>query len=439
MKNALYGKSNSELELLKCYSTSDLLRGIHSKEKINYSENGNRTQPAEKTLKLLNQKYKTVGVTRIAEISQLVDIPYPVFQAVRPNIFSHFSTGQNTGSQGKGPTKVQAQISAIMESIEAYCAEPKNISLIRGSYDFLSLQHAIIPPDSFFPFPFTEKVKRDEPLMWTQAFHVESNQEVLIPAEEVYFPFFSKDYKTKTHFPMTSNGLAAGVTYLEAINHALYEVIERYYLACREVNTERIAVDKLEPNEFLSFLNFKNKSKRLFKLDIYSIRFLKGPNLPCILVSYVKDGQGYLGFSCAPTFEMAVSRAMSEAAQSAATHKSGMREDMGEKKKRFNKFKSRMTLYEVPLPFEKTISKGKLSKIIKEKKFKTLNSEFKYLIKWLQARGFNNVCIANLTRKGIDVPVVKVVVPAMAAWFHHLDTKVLSSEASNFKLYRLKK
>ena len=61
----------------------------------------------------------------------------------------------------------------------------------------------------------------NEPLMWTRATLLAERtaamvaRDVLVPAELVYFPFLAKDYETRAVYPLSSNGLASGATYLE--------------------------------------------------------------------------------------------------------------------------------------------------------------------------------------------------------------------------------
>ena len=83
-------------------------------------------------LRRLEPVLPRIGVTRIGDISFLSPANYPVFQSCRPNVFGHACVGQNSGSQGKGPTRTQALVSCMMESIEQFCAEPRKPELVRA-------------------------------------------------------------------------------------------------------------------------------------------------------------------------------------------------------------------------------------------------------------------------------------------------------------------
>lgn len=438
MLKTVAGVKSAHLEAGACRPLEELRRHLRNSEPITYTANGNRARSAEEMLEKVMPLLPRIGVTRVAEVSQLADIPYPVFQTTRPNLHTHTRTGQNTGSQGKGPTESQALVSAIMEALEGYCAEPRNIRLIRGSYSYLRHQQILIPPTAFFHTPFATRAGHSEALMWTPAFCADQDCEVLIPAETAFFPFLLGDYSTHHHFPRTTNGLASGATYLEAVIHGIYEVIERYYVAAREVRRDEVIVEGLFRREFETFHDIERlaKEKRM-DLMLYSVRFRKGPNIPFVAAYYQKDGKTYGGFGCAPTVEIAASRALSEAAQSLATIKSGSREDLVEHHSDFmQELQMRMLFFGATFPFHATLKKRAFAQVSQEKHHRNLRDEYSYLLKWLRARGFHNTCFVNLTRVGIEIPVVMVVVPSMPCWFPHFKKTIPSTAGVQSHAFR---
>lgn len=134
-----------------------------------------------------------------------------------------------------------------METIESYSAELRNPNLIRASYNFLKDHTAIAHPAGFSHYAGIKTVSEDEPLMWTPAYSLEADAEVLIPAANVYFPFPRATLSYSPLFPSGSNGLASGATYLEAVIHALYEIIERYYTFLFE--NGKIAIEAIHDEE----------------------------------------------------------------------------------------------------------------------------------------------------------------------------------------------
>jgi hypothetical protein len=49
------------------------------------------------------------------------------------------------------------------------------------------------------------------------------------------------------------------------------------------------------------------------------------------------------------------------------------------------------------------------------RRFDDLRAEFRFLLRWLHDAGFPVAYLANLTRRGIEFPVVKAIVPGMLA------------------------
>jgi hypothetical protein len=49
------------------------------------------------------------------------------------------------------------------------------------------------------------------------------------------------------------------------------------------------------------------------------------------------------------------------------------------------------------------------------RKFRDMRDEFRFLSRWLHRSRFPFTYVANLTRRGIDFPVVKVIIPGMCS------------------------
>ncbi|MBN4059204.1 YcaO-like family protein [Endomicrobium sp. AH-315-J14] len=228
------------MELGTAYGTAPLADGLALEGRIVYRDGGNRGTDGLSLLARLEAMLPSLGITRVASISALSPHAFPVFQSTRPNIFTHASTGQNTGSQGKGRSELQAKLSCLMEELESYCGEPKNARLIRGSYSYLRHQHALIYPSLLMHNVQRKRAATSEPLMWTPAWSIEHQAELWLPAEAVFFPFFPEDYQSRSYFPCSTNGLASGASYLEATIHGLYEVIERCYIAFYELGAATV-------------------------------------------------------------------------------------------------------------------------------------------------------------------------------------------------------
>jgi ribosomal protein S12 methylthiotransferase accessory factor len=399
-------------EIDRQLSPSALREGIRKSEPVVYNSNGNRSTSPRKLKQILKRVLPRVGVKRIADISFLAATDYPVYQSCRPNVFYHTRLGQNSGSQGKGPHKTQAFFSCAMETIEGYCAEPRNPVLIRASYDFLRRHQVVLDPRIYVPSEGQAAVAADEVIMWTPAYHVEMDCEVLVPAECVFFPFLPKIYKTEAHFPSSSNGLASGSTYLEAAIHGLYEVIERHY--CHLLEEGKVKIEALHEEELgqIGIEETKAALRGEYELQLYCVEIPGIKNLPLVTCALVGNEMCFYGIGCSATVDISIDRAISEALQSQATRISGSREDI-EQQTKITGVDS--TFFgKTAQPERRTLRIAQYRRRVYDLKFKNLRDEFDFAVKWAGRLGYKNILLANLTRSSVGIPCVKVVVPEMS-------------------------
>jgi len=399
-------------ELGRPYSAAALQRGLQHREKVVYSLNGNRATSARAFLRRIERVCSLVGIRRVGDISFLSASPYPVFQSVRPNLFLHAEYGQSSGAQGKGNTPTQARISCIMEAIEGYCAEPRHAQLVRASYRFLAPQHLVLDPRKIVTLRGVEPPSVDEPIMWTPAYSVRAGAEALVPAQLVYSPFINQPYRTRSIFVSASNGLASGSTYLEAAIHALYELIERYYVHKMEAGEVRLEALFEHQVAGASMQRYLRRLGDDDELQLYSLTLKGIRNLPMIMCCLIERGSLYIGWGCSGTVDISISRAFSEALQSQAARISGAREDLHASAPVSGAVITEAEIFgRTAQPDERTLSLKALRARVHDRRFVTLAEEYAFILAWLTALGFDNVFFANLTRQGIDVPVVKALIP----------------------------
>lgn len=410
-------------ELMSQYSVGVLQAELKREQKIVYTDNGNRSESAQDFLRRIEPAAQRIGLTRVADISFLSTTAFPVFQSCRPDLFHDSSYGQNTGAQGKGSSSAQATISCIMESIEGYCCEPRVPQLMRGSFRFLSQQHPV-----YDPVRYVRRSKitptADEPIMWTPAYSTRIDSLVWVPAEAVYFPFPASFYHTRPIFLSGSNGLASGASYLDATIHGLYEVIERYYIYCMEQGLLKVeAMFEHEVSDPALQNVFAPDSDCVIQL--YCLSLPNICNLPMIRCCLITGDTFYSGWGCSSNVDISISRAISEAMQGRATHISGSREDM--MPYALNQSEGSQEQAVQPEiedddngffglsepPEDRTVHLEQLRGRVHDMQFASLNQEYEFIRQWLAKLGYENIFIANLTRHGIDIPVVKVIIPEM--------------------------
>jgi len=290
-----------------------------------------------------------------------------------------------------------------MEAIESFCGEPRNAPLVRATYRELAKSQACLLPSLLVGRRQPQRPGPDEPLMWTPMLWLEQSEEVWVPAETVFFPFLPEQFDTQRFFPSSSDGLAAGSSYLEATIHALYAKIERHYLALSGlglVDTVELSLDELD---CFPVGRWNRESSEGMPLRFWTHLIPGLKNLPMLFVSRGEWG----GMGCSANVEMSALRAISEAFQSHALGVSGSREDIGR--------------HRLPTPSTRQAAVGSAARLslaeyrreVWDVEFTDLRDELRFLLDWVHQAGFPMTLIANLTRNGVGFPVVRAVVPGM--------------------------
>ncbi len=177
-----------------------------------------RCRPPDRTLQAIGPLLGQFGITRLADITGLDVLGVPVAQAVRP------AAATVAVSQGKAATVAGALVSAAMEAIELYHAEeavpPPTMTCpaadLELGYELTSLE---MGPGSL--------VTGRTVLDWIHARGALTGRPFLVPRDLVWL---GQRTCGDWRLPMisgTSNGLGAGNTRAEAVAHACYELAER--------------------------------------------------------------------------------------------------------------------------------------------------------------------------------------------------------------------
>ncbi|MCX9084446.1 MAG: YcaO-related McrA-glycine thioamidation protein [Candidatus Methanoperedens sp.] len=299
---------------------------------VKYLEGTQRVFDPETTLANTTKLLSKIGVTRIANITDLDRVGIPVFSAIRPSA----AAGAISIYSGKGISETNARISAIMESFERCLAEQPEVSInlsgvelkterINGTYESLCESYPTLYPDALLlPQPVAELTN----LEWVMGHDIMNDVEVLVPANAVFHPY--EPQNANKLFRSNTNGLASGNTIEEAVLHGLLEVIERDELSIAEYTrnpgTEIILTES-------DGMNFKLKRKLEEAGILVKIWLLDSDiEIPTVVVALddtvLKDpALLVMGAGAHLSPEIAVSRAITEAAQSRVVQIHGARED----------------------------------------------------------------------------------------------------------------
>jgi YcaO-like protein with predicted kinase domain len=179
--------------------------------------------PAE-TLALLQPRLAELGITRVADITGLDQIGIPTVMVTRPNSRSL------SVSQGKGIDLAAAKVSGIMEALEQFHAESLELPLLLGSRADLAERGRQLVDTAALPGSGRELGEHDR-ILWVEGELRPSGGRVWVPHALVHFDLRLPLPPGSAFFALGSNGLASGNHELEATLHGAYELIERDALA----------------------------------------------------------------------------------------------------------------------------------------------------------------------------------------------------------------
>lgn len=355
-----------------------------------------RAHPPAATLTMARRSAVKVGVTRVADLTRLDTIGIATYQAVRP------TAKTLSVSQGKGVTAELATLSALMEAIELWHVEqPMPVArraAPRELADQLGYSVRALAPS-------TPTVLHDGlPLDWVPATSLVDGSKTLVPVDVVRLSLEQKTDWNPPAFFESTNGLASGNTLVEAALHALYEVIERDAMTaavtpggdaspCVDARTLRSPL----VDELCSLIEAAGVS--------LEVRLVPSPTgLPCFLAWVACDDYPaeMYGFGCHLTAEIALTRAITEAAQTRLSYISGARDDLksdvdeaGSKRRR----QPEAHAVDIAELISEPVRRGGLL------------DDLEYVVRQAAtAFGFAPMLV-DLSCPDIGVPVVKVVVP----------------------------
>ncbi|WP_300606260.1 YcaO-related McrA-glycine thioamidation protein [Methanohalophilus sp.] len=380
---------------------------------LSYIKGTQRVMTGEETLELIQSGLDSIGVTRVANITDLDRVGIPVFSTIRPSA----ADGAISVYSGKGVNLEQARISAIMESYERCLAERvginANISENIDAEEFIEAtevaaeEHVIVKPASLL---LPEPLGAGSLIEWTQGFDLLSNEDVFVPSNAVYHPYNSPGRSTHL-FRSNTNGLAAGNVMEEALLHGMLEVIERDALSIAEFNRNPGKELLLSEEDGINYELFSKFQNAGVEVKLWVVNH----DTPITTVVVATDDLQLkdpallvMGAGAHLDPAIAVSRALSEAAQSRVVQIHGAREDTAreqfvrqigyDRMKRMNRF-----WYE---DGSETITLNKLNDLSASTPAKNINTVLNHLRKIT-----DRVIAVDLSRSSIPVPVVRIIIP----------------------------
>ena len=441
---------------------SSLSSSIHLKSIKKYDTNDNdvstRVKSAYDTLAQILPICRDIGVTRISDITYMDKLYIPNFSAVLPDTEDTIWV-----YSGKGTTRINAIVSALMESIERYCSLPSTYSksFIHGTYLELSkvYKKVLHPGEVIEP---VEPIYNDKESIidYVPGFDLLKNEEVLVPAQLVFSKFSAKPPYINVFSHSHTNGLASGNVLEEAICHALCEVIERDAVSIADLCSSSIPysileniIKSLKKTNHGSYLisqipenKFVDDSSIFPDVNITEIakgfepiKFLvkkfsdtgisllikditqKDIGIPTFVASsieWITNDYGYFakGYGTHPDSRIALIRAITEVSQTRAANIQGARDDI--KKIQYgdnDEIWKRKWEFITSSSYTNTKNnnKGIAFSEIKTYVKKDILDEIKLILNRLKKAGLKRVIIVDLTNPSVGIPVVRTIVPGL--------------------------
>ncbi|MGA1855368.1 YcaO-like family protein [Azospirillum sp. 11R-A] len=371
-----------------------------------------RVVAPEQTLARVAPFLPIMGITRVANVTGLDAVGIPVVMVTRPNSRSI------SVSQGKGVTLAAAKASGVMESIESYHAERITLPLKFASFEELRWTHPVVDVDRL-PRLSTGSFNPHSPILWIEGQDLLNGGPKWVPFEMVHLNFTVPMAPGHGAFLAGSNGLASGNHKVEAISHAVTELVERDATTLWRLQdpaaqaATRIDLDSIDDPVCRSLIDrFEAAGVAVGVWETTSDVGL--PAFLCRIVEREELPQHSIrpatGMGCHVAREIALSRALTEAAQSRLTFIAGARDDMPRAE------------YERHLdPAHYARWKAMIVEGAGRRPFchcptgaaPTIEADLAHQLDRLRAASIEEAVAVDLTKPEFGIPVVRVVVPGL--------------------------
>jgi YcaO-like protein with predicted kinase domain len=370
-----------------------------------------RTRSPRETLECVLPLRHQFGITRVANVTGLDRIGIPIVLATRPNSRSV------AVSQGKGTSLEAAKASAVMEAIELWHAE--NIvrpMVFAASHEIARFGTAL--DIMRLPQVADSRYAAERRFHWTEGFDILSGKRLLVPHEMVHADYTHPGRPGEGCFPASTNGLASGNHPLEAICHGIYEVIERDALTVwHHMPAGRRDATGLDPGSIdcdICLALIAAIERAGLRVSIWDVTSDVGvATFLCLIVDGDNpDSHLGLGSGTHPVRDIALARALIEAAQTRMNYITGSRDDL-----QFAEFTSA----------GRTKARGAAKTLLRggpaSRSFRSVPSTTKATLRedldWVTARlaavSVSEVACVDLSQGMADISVVRIVIPGLEA------------------------
>ncbi|HEX5490348.1 MAG TPA: YcaO-like family protein [Candidatus Udaeobacter sp.] len=371
-----------------------------------------RSQSLDHTLKRVLRLAPVMGITRVANVTGLDAVSVPVVMVCRPNSRSV------AVSQGKGIDLASARVSGLMEAAELYHAETITLPLRLATYEEIRYQYNVVDVDEL-PHDSDSRFHPNLRLLWCEGRDLLNEENVFVPYEMVHTNYTTPLPDGHGCFTATSNGLASGNATIEAISHGICEVVERDATALWKCcDQERLDKNRLELASVDDAM-CQNVVRKLERAGLIVVAWDITSDIgiaafACLIVPKEDKAMWHpavaSGYGCHPAREVALLRALTEAAQVRLTLISGLRDDF-----RIDEYEQLLDPDVVGAILHRVSASRPTRRFrdIPTCAGETFEEDVDWELKCIRRAGIRRVVVVDLTKKIFGLPVVRVIVPGL--------------------------
>ncbi|WP_394830090.1 YcaO-like family protein [Pendulispora rubella] len=376
-----------------------------------YSAGTHRTVAPAETLARVRRLMPVFGITRIANVTGLDRVGIPVVMVCRPNARSL------AVSQGKGLDLDAAKASGLMESVEVWHAERVQLPLRLASLNELRYEHTVADV-ARLPRAAGGAFHDHARLLWVEGTDLLSSAGTFVPFELVHTNYVRPLPTGSGAFLMSTNGLASGNHPLEALSHAICELVERDATTLwnlMSTDAQRDTMIDVATIDDPACVHVLTRIARA-ELDVAIWETTSDVGLPsflCAVLDRSPDARSAMplssGAGCHPSRGIALLRALTEAVQTRLTFISGSRDDVA--RGTYEASRDLRVLERFRSRFRDRAGKHFGDGPGRE------HARFEDDVAWelaaLRGAGIAQVIAVDLTRPEFGIPVVRVVAPGL--------------------------
>jgi ribosomal protein S12 methylthiotransferase accessory factor len=381
-----------------------------------YWRGTHRAAAPSATLARFENLADALGITRLANVTGLDYLGIPVFMAVRPNARSL------SVSQGKGLDEASAAASAFMEAAELAHAELAPLRRRVASYAALKAIARAADPRALPRLNDVSLTSRTN-LSWVKGMDLTDGLPAFVPFDLVHARFDERPRKPSPFF-RGSNGLASGNNFLEAACAGICETIERDATSLwrlsppEDKGARRLALGSVTDRDCRALLD--RLRDRGIAVAVWDTTTDIG--VACFLcrIQEAHDNSGFAlgafwGAGCHLSREVALARAITEAAQTRLTYIVGSRDDLS----RSAYARRAPDIFDtIRDDLEHDVATCTFADV-PSNPHPTFEGDLRTLLRLLRGACLEQVIAVDLTDERFGMPVVRIIVPGLESDDEH--------------------